>query len=94
MISYGPPSRSSTATAFSRTSADNPSAAVDERIAAAVRRLREFPESDRPGRVAGTRELVITGTPYIAGYAVAKTTVHILRVLHAAQQWPDKLPES
>lgn len=81
---------------FTHIEADNPSAAVtvDERIVAAVRRLWDFPESGRPGRIAGTRELVITGTPYIAAYAVTDTTVRILRVLHGAQQWPDTLPES
>ncbi|MCF3640321.1 type II toxin-antitoxin system RelE/ParE family toxin [Rhizobium sp. TRM95111] len=80
---------------FTHIEADNPAAAVtvDERIVAAVRRLREFPESGRPGRIAGTRELVITGTPYIAAYAVTETTVRILRVLHGAQQWPDTLPD-
>lgn len=49
---------------FTYIEADNPSAAVvvDERIAAAVRRLVDFPASGRIGRVAGTRELVIGGT--------------------------------
>jgi toxin ParE1/3/4 len=53
---------------FSYIEADNPRAAVhvDEQIAAAVQRLIEFPESGRPGRVAGTRELVVPRTPYIA----------------------------
>ena len=57
---------------FTHIEADNPRAAiaVDERIAAAARRLVDFPQSGRPGRVAGTRELVVTGTPYIAAYAV------------------------
>lgn len=50
---------------FTHIESDNPRAAiaVDERIAAAARLLFDFPESGRPGRVAGTRELVITGTP-------------------------------
>jgi addiction module RelE/StbE family toxin len=80
---------------FSHIEADNPRAAitVDERIAGAARRLTDFPDSGRPGRVAGTRELVITGTPYIAAYAVTAQTVRILRVLHGAQRWPDELPE-
>lgn len=43
---------------FSYIEVDNPRAAaeIDERIALAVRRLLQFPESGRPGRVAGTRE--------------------------------------
>ncbi|ACL62913.1 type II toxin-antitoxin system mRNA interferase toxin, RelE/StbE family [Methylobacterium nodulans] len=80
---------------FTHIEADNPAAAIviDERIVAATRRLRDFPESGRPGRIAGTRELVVTGTPYIAAYQVTGETVRILRVLHGAQQWPDDLPE-
>ncbi|NJL50366.1 MAG: type II toxin-antitoxin system RelE/ParE family toxin [Bacteroidales bacterium] len=80
---------------FTHIEADNPRAAivVDERIAAAARRLVDFPESGRPGRVAGTRELVITGTPYIAAYAVTAEAIRILRVLHGAQRWPNELPQ-
>lgn len=80
---------------FSHIEAENPRAAiaVDERIAAAARLLLDFPESGRPGRVAGTRELVVIGTPYIAAYVVMPDTVRILRVLHGAQRWPDELPE-
>jgi addiction module RelE/StbE family toxin len=80
---------------FTHIEADNPRAAIaiDERIAAAARHLIEFPESGRPGRVANTRELVITGTPYIAAYAVSANTIRILRVLHGAQRWPDEIPE-
>ena len=76
---------------FSHIEADNPRAAVhvDEQIVAAVRRLIEFPESGRPGRVAGTRELVIPRTPYIAAYLVIPEMVRILRVLHGAQIWPE-----
>jgi toxin ParE1/3/4 len=42
----------------------------------------------RPGRVAGTRELVVSGTPYIIPYRVAGTYVDILAVFHAAQNRP------
>ena len=80
---------------FTHIEADNPRAAitVDERIAAAARRLVDFPESGRPGRVAGTRELVITGTPYIAAYAVTAEAIRIFRVLHGTQRWPNELPQ-
>lgn len=44
------------------------------------------------GRIAGTRELAINGTPYVAAYAITETAVRILRVLHGAQEWPDILP--
>ena len=74
---------------FTHIERENPAAAiaVDERIAVAARRLRAVPESGRTGRVAGTRELVVTGTAYL----VSGETVRILRVLHGAQQWPEEL---
>lgn len=80
---------------FTHIETDNPAGAivVDERIVAATGRLRDFPESGRPGRVSGTRELVIVGTPYIAAYQLTEGTIRILRVLHGAQRWPDDLPD-
>ena len=69
---------------FTYLEADNPAAAV----------LIDFPASDHVGRIAGTRELFINGTPYVAAYAITETTVRILRVLHGAQKWPDYLPTS
>lgn len=75
---------------FDWIEADNPSSAiaVDTRIAQATGRLSRFPESGRPGRVEGTRELVIVRTSYIAAYRIADGTVTILRVLHSAQLLP------
>lgn len=68
-------------------------ALVDTRIADAVVRLIGFPESGRPGRVEGTRELVVSRTSCIVAYRVMGETVRILRVLHGAQLWPDDLPD-
>jgi plasmid stabilization system protein ParE len=45
----------------------------------------------RAVRIEGTRELVISRTPYIAAYRIIGATVRILRVLHGAQQWPDEM---
>lgn len=69
----------------------NPSAAGDvaRRIRDAVRILRDYPAAGRAGRVPNTRELIVTGTPYIIPYRVRSETVEILRVLHAVQQWPE-----
>jgi addiction module RelE/StbE family toxin len=66
---------------------------VDNRIRVQIERLAEFPESGRPGRVEGTRELVIHRTPYIAAYRTVGDTVRILRVLHGAQRWPEDMSE-
>ena len=50
---------------FTHIEADNPRAAiaVDERIAAAARRLVDFPESGRPGRVAGSASWLLPAHP-------------------------------
>jgi addiction module RelE/StbE family toxin len=79
---------------FDYIEADSPRAAIstDDRIRACVERLLQFPEMGRPGRIEGTRELVISRTPYIAAYRIAGNTVRILRLLHGAQQWPDDMP--
>ena len=72
---------------------DNPEAAgrVVMRILRAVDLLKKNPALGRAGRVAGTRELVVTGTPYIVPYRVRGEAVEILRVFHAARKWPEKL---
>lgn len=74
---------------------DNSPAAisVDNRISEQVKQLMSFSESGRPGRIEGTRELVISHTPYIAAYYTTGDTVYILRVLHGAQLWPDNLTQ-
>jgi len=76
---------------FDYIEADSPQAAVivDDRIERAVESLARYPEKGRPGRVDGTRELVIGRTPFIAAYCVIGKAVRILRVLHGAQRWPD-----
>lgn len=79
---------------FSYIEADDPRAAitVDERIQKAVRRLVDFPESGRIGRVEGTRELVVPRTAYVASYQIGDGFVRILRVIHSARIWPDQMP--
>jgi toxin ParE1/3/4 len=51
-------------------SQDNESAAENQLriIRLAVEQLVHFPEMGRPGRVDGTRELVIQSTPYLVAY--------------------------
>ncbi len=70
---------------------DDPSTAinVDERIMEQTAKLTQFPELGRPGRVEGTRELVVNRTPFIVIYCIQKGTIRILRILHSAQAWPD-----
>ncbi|MGI0488791.1 type II toxin-antitoxin system RelE/ParE family toxin [Pantanalinema rosaneae CENA516] len=59
------------------------------KIQAATEQLAEFPLMGRMGRVNGTRELVITNTPYIVIYRVNGRAVEILRVLHSAKRYPE-----
>jgi toxin ParE1/3/4 len=79
---------------YERIAAHDPAAAprVIERIRIAVERLQQFPMIGRPGRVDGTRELIIPGTPYIVPYRVKDDAVQIITVLHSAQRWPDRFP--
>ena len=69
--------------------ADNPSAALDldELLSEKATRLVDHPSLGRPGRLQGTRELVAHRN-YILIYDVAGDLVRVLRVLHAARQWP------
>ena len=73
-------------------SQDSPTAAHRTVVAIlnAVEILKQFPASGRAGRVAGTRELVISGTPYIVPYRVRDDTVELLLVFHAARKWPSQ----
>jgi toxin ParE1/3/4 len=69
--------------------ANSPSAAkrVVRRIAEVVETLLpQNPEIGRRGRRPGTRELVISQTPFLVAYRIHNETIEILRVLHGAQR--------
>lgn len=68
---------------------DNPAAALalDELLSEKASHLVDHPDSGRPGRVTGTRELVVHQN-YILIYDATGDLVRVLRVLHAARQWP------
>jgi toxin ParE1/3/4 len=69
---------------------DQPQAAesMAVRIRTAIDELRQFPERGRPGRVAGTRELVIPQTPFVIPYRIAGHEIHVLAILHGRRAWP------
>jgi len=70
----------------------NPGAAerVFDAILTSVRHLADTPNIGRPGRVDGTRELVVVGTPYVVAYAVVDNRINIVAVQHGAQEWAEQ----
>lgn len=72
--------------------ADDAAAArrVVKRVLDAVAQLAQQPALGRPGRVPGTRELIVTGTRYIVPYRVRGEWLEILRVFHTSRRLPDR----
>jgi toxin ParE1/3/4 len=73
---------------------DNPAAA--QRVALHIIHnvetlLPDHPAMGRPGRVPGTRELMIPRTPFIVPYRLEGNTIQVLRIFHGARRWPDSL---
>ena len=77
--------------AYNHIAEDSPSAAarVIEKIRKTVDALCRHPEMGRPGRVAGTREIVVPGTPFVVPYRVKDNRLEVLAVIHGARRWPD-----
>lgn len=71
---------------------ENRSAAakIADQIWESTQLLGKHPLAGRPGRIEGTRELVIQGAPFIVAYRVEKNEVWVLSVMHAARMWPDE----
>ena len=64
---------------------------VAHRILKAVDLLSTQPETGRPGRLLGTRELVVTGTSYDIPYRVRNARLEVLAVFHGHQRWPERM---
>lgn len=69
---------------------DRPSAAVHllGQLVSAARTLAEHPQLGRRGRLRGTRELVVAGTPYLLIYRVSGDTLEVLTVFDGRRRWP------
>ncbi len=52
--------------------------------------LAQFQNIGKVGRVIGTRELIISKTPYFVVYKVKNEFVEILRIYHSAQKWSEE----
>ena len=58
------------------------------KIHQSIEDLTRFSERGRAGRVAGTRELIVTGTPFIVAYNLDHDEVQVLAIFHGARIWP------
>ncbi|MDE3156268.1 MAG: type II toxin-antitoxin system RelE/ParE family toxin [Acidobacteriota bacterium] len=72
---------------------DSPAAAgrIATLLLGAVEHLVAHPGLGRPGRVAGTRELVVPDTPFVIPYRVRGDRIEIVAVFHGRRQWPKAL---
>ncbi len=57
------------------------------RLYTEIRELSRFPSRGRPGREPGTRELILSGLPYVIVFRTGDQLVEILRIYHGAQNW-------
>lgn len=67
---------------------ENPDAArrVVERIVKSCRRLREFPQSGRIGRLVGAWELIVPGLRYVIAYDIGEDRIELLMLFHTSRQ--------
>ncbi|MCP4320222.1 MAG: type II toxin-antitoxin system RelE/ParE family toxin [Hyphomicrobiales bacterium] len=72
---------------------DNPTAAKQVVLAIIdyTEKQLTMPHIGRPGRVAGTRELVMPKLPYTIAYRITDDRIDILRVMHQSRLWPDMI---
>lgn len=63
---------------------------VVARVLEAVTQLADQPGLGRPGRVPGTRELIVARTRYVVPYRVKRDAVEILRVFHTSRRLPKR----
>jgi toxin ParE1/3/4 len=68
---------------------DNPGAAasVASLVIGGIQGLARHPEMGRKGRIAGTRELVIS--PYVVAYRLRSKVVEVAAIIHGARKWPE-----
>ena len=60
-------------------------------IRARVATLADQPGKGRPGRLDGTRELAVAGTPHVVACRTERRSIVVLAVIHGAQERPDSL---
>ena len=61
---------------------------IKEKIRTATDKLLIHPEIGKEGRCEGTRELMVSGTPVIVVYKIARQGIFIVGILHTVQDYP------
>ena len=71
---------------------ENPSVAryMVRTVRTSVELLSQQPGLGRPGRLPGTRELVIQRYPFVVPYRVRESALEVLRVFHTSRKPPMK----
>lgn len=77
--------------AFIARDSSHHAARTATQILEAVELLASNPSIGRPGRLTGTRELVVSGTPYVIPYRIRNGRLELIAVFHGRQKWPSKL---
>lgn len=78
--------------AYEYWSREHSVAAADKmlkRIFSAVELLQNYPDLGRPGRVRGTRELILKPLPYVLVYRIRERT-DVIALLYGARKWPSR----
>jgi len=91
-VRWTTPAREQFVSAYEYIAEENRAAAVRSayQIWESTQLLARHSMAGREGRVAGTRELTIPGTPFVVAYRIEKNGMRILAVLHAAREWPEE----
>lgn len=63
---------------------------VARRILNSIELLRTQPNMGRPGRLVGTRELVLPDTLFVIPYRVRDGRLEVIAVFHRRQRWRGK----
>ena len=95
-LEWTPRARAERSNAIDHIAQNSLTAALSQldRIEQQTDMLIQHPEIGRAGRKQGTRELVISRTPFIIIYRIKNERIEIMRLLHGAQQWPQDMLET
>jgi plasmid stabilization system protein ParE len=74
---------------YSEHPSEAAAAQIVERILAGLEAIERFPAMGRKGRVAGTREFIVS--PFGVACRVKKDAIEVVAIIHGARRWPDSL---